>query len=169
MRDCGAVGIHYRRRGGCTRPGDGDTSDDLVNRAFDPEGPDRLWVMDVTEHRTGTGKVYLAVVIDAWSRRVVGWSIADHMRAMALTTVSGSVGVFLHGEHHQQWDHGPNKPPLPCSTLCAMACALVYAPPFEVQTPQPLALSDHPASVTQRELSDAPSGKPFRPPISLST
>jgi len=78
---CGAVGIHYKRKGGCTRPGDGEISDDLVDRAFDPEGPDRLWVMDVTEHPTDTGKVYLAVVIDAWSRRVVGWSIADHMRA----------------------------------------------------------------------------------------
>lgn len=53
MRTCGPVGIHYRHRGGCTRPGDGDVSDDLVNRAFDPEGPDRLWVMDVTEHHTG--------------------------------------------------------------------------------------------------------------------
>ena len=81
MRICGAVGIHYRRRGGCTRPGDGEVNDDLVNRAFDPEGPDRLWCMDITEHPTGTGKVYLAVVLDAWSRRVVGWSIADHMRA----------------------------------------------------------------------------------------
>ena len=81
MGICGAVGIHYRRPGGCTRPGDGEVSDDLVNRAFDPDGPDRLWVMDVTEHPTDTGKVYLAVVIDAWSRRVVGWSIADHMRA----------------------------------------------------------------------------------------
>ncbi len=81
MDICGAVGIHYKKKGGCTRPGDGDVSDDLVNRAFDPAGPDRLWVMDVTEHPTGTGKVYLAVVIDAWSRRVVGWSIADHMRA----------------------------------------------------------------------------------------
>ena len=81
MAICGAVGIHYRRRGGCTRPGDGDTADDRVNRAFDPDGPDKLWVMDVTEHRTGTGKVYLAVVLDAWSRRVVGWSIADHLRA----------------------------------------------------------------------------------------
>jgi len=78
---CGAVGIHYKRKGGCTRPGDGELSDDLVDRAFDPDGPDRLWVMDVTEHPTDTGKVYLAVVIDAWSRRVVGWSIADHMRA----------------------------------------------------------------------------------------
>ncbi len=45
MGICGAVGIHYRRRGGCTRPGDGDLSDDLVNRAFDPDGPDRLWCM----------------------------------------------------------------------------------------------------------------------------
>jgi putative transposase len=81
MRLCGAVGIHYKPKGGCTRPGDGELSDDLVKRAFDPQGPDRLWCMDVTEHRTGTGKVYLAVVLDAWSRRVVGWSIADHMRA----------------------------------------------------------------------------------------
>jgi len=81
MNICGAVGIHYRKRGGCTRPGDGEVSDDLVNRAFDPEGPDRLWCMDITEHATATGKVYLAVVLDAWSRRVVGWSIADHIRA----------------------------------------------------------------------------------------
>lgn len=50
MSICGAVGIHYRKRGGCTRPGDGEVSDDLVNRAVDPEGPDRLWCMDITEH-----------------------------------------------------------------------------------------------------------------------
>jgi hypothetical protein len=50
MRLCGAVGIHYRRRGGCTRPGDGEVSDDLVNRAFDPDGPDRLWCMDIERH-----------------------------------------------------------------------------------------------------------------------
>ena len=82
MGVCGAVGIHYPKRNrGCTRPGDGDTNEDLVNRAFDPEGPDRLWVMDVTEHPTAEGKVYLAVVVDAWARRVVGWSIADHLRA----------------------------------------------------------------------------------------
>ena len=81
MREHGVIGLHYRRKRGCTRPGDGEISDDLVNRQFDPDRPDRLWCMDVTEHRTGTGKVYLAVVLDAFSRRVVGWSIADHMRA----------------------------------------------------------------------------------------
>ena len=73
--------VPYRRRGGCTRPGDGDLSDDLVNRAFDPDAPDRLWCMDITEHPIGDGEMYLAVVLDAFSRRVVGWSIADHMRA----------------------------------------------------------------------------------------
>jgi putative transposase len=82
MRVCGVQGIHYPKRNrGCTRPGDGDINDDLVNRAFDPEAPDRLWCMDITEHRTDNGKIYLAVVVDAWSRRIVGWSIADHLRA----------------------------------------------------------------------------------------
>ena len=82
MRICGAVGIHYPKRNrGCTRAGDGEINDDLVNRAFDPNGPDRLWCMDITEHATDIGKVYLAVVVDAWSRRIVGWSIADHLRA----------------------------------------------------------------------------------------
>ncbi len=83
MRICGAVGIHYpsRRGKGCTRRDGSTPNPDLVNRQFDPEGPNRLWVMDVTEHRTDEGKVYLAAVIDAYSRRVVGWSIADHIRA----------------------------------------------------------------------------------------
>jgi putative transposase len=52
-----------------------------VNRQFDPVAPDQLWVMDVTEHPTPEGKVYLAVVLDAFSRIVVGWSIADHIRS----------------------------------------------------------------------------------------
>lgn len=43
--------------------------------------PDRLWCMDVTQHRTGEGWVYCAVVLDAFSRRIAGWSIADHLRA----------------------------------------------------------------------------------------
>ena len=82
MRQAGVAGIHRRRRGGCTRRDlDAQPSDDLVKRAFDPAEPDRLWVMDVTEHPTENGKAYLAVVLDAFSRRVVGWSIADHMRS----------------------------------------------------------------------------------------
>jgi putative transposase len=75
-------GIYRRRRRGCTRRDPAaEPADDLVNRAFDPAEPDQLWVMDVTEHPTVEGKVYLAVVLDAFSRIVVGWSIADHIRS----------------------------------------------------------------------------------------
>lgn len=82
MRQAGIAGIHRRRGRGCTRRDpDVESSEDLVNRAFDPDGPNRLWMMDVTEHPTGDGKVYLAVVLDGFSRMVVGWSIASHMRA----------------------------------------------------------------------------------------
>ena len=82
MRLAGVQGIYRRRGRGCTRREPAaEPSDDLVNRAFDPDSPDRLWVMDVTEHPTGEGKVYVAVVLDAFSRRVVGWSIADHIRS----------------------------------------------------------------------------------------
>ena len=82
MRVAGIAGIHRRKGRGCTRRDPKATpAEDLVNRAFNPTEADRLWVMDVTEHPTGDGKVYLAVVLDAFSRRVVGWSIADHIRS----------------------------------------------------------------------------------------
>lgn len=83
MRAAGLAGISRRRaRQGCTRRNPADVpSDDLVCRQFHPEGPDRLWVADISEHPTDEGKVYVGVVIDAWSRRVVGWSIAEHMRS----------------------------------------------------------------------------------------
>jgi putative transposase len=82
MRQAGVVGIHRRRGRGCTRRDPAaEPAEDLVNRAFDPAEPDRLWVMDITEHPTAEGKVFLAAVLDAFSRRVVGWSIADHIRS----------------------------------------------------------------------------------------
>lgn len=82
MREARIQGVFRRRARGCTkRDQAARPSDDLVNRQFTVDGPDRLWVMDATEHPTGEGKVYLAVVLDAFSRRVIGWSIADHIRA----------------------------------------------------------------------------------------
>jgi putative transposase len=76
MRATGLQGVHRRRLRGCTRRDLAATpSDDLVQRQFNPVEPDRLYVADVTQHRTGEGWVYLAVVIDCFSRRVVGWSI----------------------------------------------------------------------------------------------
>ncbi|WP_233434191.1 IS3 family transposase [Nocardia yamanashiensis] len=72
----------FRRRRGCTRRDpSASPNPDLVNRRFSADHPDRLWCMDVTQHRTGEGWVYCAVVLDAFSRRIVGWSIADHLRA----------------------------------------------------------------------------------------
>jgi len=82
MAQAGIVGIHRRKGRGCTRRDpDASPSDDLVKRQFTVTEPDLLWVMDVTEHLTDEGKVYLGVVLDAWSRRVIGWSIADHIRS----------------------------------------------------------------------------------------
>src|SRR5690606_24429806 len=69
------------RRGTTRRDADAVPSDDLVVRQFTPAGPDRLWVADITEHPTDEGRVYCAVVLDAWNRQVIGWSIADHLRA----------------------------------------------------------------------------------------
>ena len=53
---------------------------DRVERQFQADTPDRLWVADITYVPTWTGFVYLAIVLDAFSRRVVGWSMAHHLR-----------------------------------------------------------------------------------------
>jgi putative transposase len=82
MRAEGLEGVTRRRRRGLTkRDAAAIPNDDLVARKFRPGGPNELWVADITEHPTGDGKVYAAVVIDAWNRQVVGHSIADHLRA----------------------------------------------------------------------------------------
>ncbi len=57
------------------------TADDLVDRMFIRERPNQLWVTDITEHPTREGKVYCAVVLDTFSRRVVGWSISHNPTA----------------------------------------------------------------------------------------
>ncbi len=119
MREQGLQGVTRRRRGkGCTRTRATDPrSDDLVHRQFRPAGPDRLWVQDVTQHRTSEGWVYLAVVIDAWSRRVVGWSIADHMRAELVADAidmatwrrrppEGAIAHSDHGSNYCSWVFG---------------------------------------------------------------
>lgn len=66
------------------------TATDLVNRDFARTEPNRLWLTDITEHRTREGKVYCAVVLDAFSRRVVGWSI-DSSSSAAVRTPSISM------------------------------------------------------------------------------
>jgi putative transposase len=111
MRIAGIQGIHRRRRPrGCTRRDPKATPNpDLVQRAFDPAEPDRLWCMDITEHPTATGKVYVAVVLDAFSRRVVGWSIADHMHAGLVADAIDMATLRRrppHGQTIAHSDHG---------------------------------------------------------------
>jgi putative transposase len=70
-------------------------------------GPDRLWVADIIQQRTGEGWRYLAVILDAFSRRVVGWSMADHLRTelvldaldMAIAQRKPTAGLVHHADH----------------------------------------------------------------------
>lgn len=81
MRAAGLAGIS-RRRGIRTtrRDPDGRQAPDLVERNFTVPAVDRLWVADITYVPTFAGFLFLAVVLDAFSRRIVGWSMANHLR-----------------------------------------------------------------------------------------
>jgi putative transposase len=82
MRQARLSGLVRRRKGRTTIRVPGiATAPDLVRREFTPTAPNRLWVADLTEFSTWEGKLYLAVVVDAFSRRCVGWAMAEHMRA----------------------------------------------------------------------------------------
>jgi putative transposase len=81
MREADLQGVTRRRSVGTTVRANGRrAAPDLVARDFSAPGPDRLWVADLTYVPTGSGFLFLAVVLDAWSRRVVGWAMATHLR-----------------------------------------------------------------------------------------
>lgn len=81
MREAQLEGASRRRRFSTTvRERDRRPAPDLVERHFSAERPDQLWVADITYIPTWSGFLYLAVVLDVWSRRVVGWSMAAHLR-----------------------------------------------------------------------------------------
>jgi putative transposase len=81
MRGAGLAGISRRRRVRTTvRDQRARPAPDLVERNFAADAPDRLWVADITYIPTWAGFLYLAVVLDAFSRRIVGWSMANHLR-----------------------------------------------------------------------------------------
>lgn len=81
MRAAGLQGVarRARRRTTIRQPG-ARPAPDLVQRDFATTGPNRLWVADITYVSTWMGFLHLAVVLDAWSRRVVGWAMASHLR-----------------------------------------------------------------------------------------
>jgi putative transposase len=117
MREAGIQGLYRRRRRGCTvRDPDAQACPDLVNRDFTADEPNRLWITDITEHPTGEGKVYCAAVMDVYSRLIVGWSIAEHMRTELVTDALGmaivrrrpdkqspGAGTIMHSDHGSQY------------------------------------------------------------------
>jgi putative transposase len=117
MREAGIQGLYRRRRRGCTvRDPDAQACPDLVNRDFTADEPNRLWITDITEHPTGEGKVYCAAVMDVYSRLIVGWSIAEHMRTELVTDALGmaivrrrpekqsqDTGTIMHSDHGSQY------------------------------------------------------------------
>ena len=80
MRTAGLVGCHRRRRGLTRRDPQAAPAPDLVGRAFTATAPNHVWTADITYVPTWSGWLYLAVVLDVYSRRVVGWAMADHLR-----------------------------------------------------------------------------------------
>jgi putative transposase len=112
MRQAGLVGCHRRRPFHTTRRDPtAEPAPDLVQRAFAASAPNLLWVADITDVPTGEGFLYLAVILDAFSRRVIGWSMADHLRTelvvgaleMAVWNRQPGGGVIHHSDHGCQY------------------------------------------------------------------
>src|SRR5213079_1491885 len=88
------------------------TCDDLVCRDFTRDAPNKLWLTDITEHPTREGKVYCCVVLDVFSRRVVGWSIDSHQATPLVTNALGMAianrdptreETVIHSDHGSQY------------------------------------------------------------------
>jgi putative transposase len=114
MRQLGVEGVSRRgkRRYKTTIPAkEAPAAPDLVRRSFQAAGPNRLWVADITYVATWEGYLFLACVIDAWSRRIVGWSMRDDLKAdlvvdalgMALTRRRPQPGLVHHSDRGSQY------------------------------------------------------------------
>ena len=120
MRQAELVGASHRHGGPTTTRRDHDArpAPDLVDRNFTACGPNQLWVADITYVPTAAGFLYLAIVLDAWSRKpdaerqseIVGWSMANHLRAeLVLDAMEAAVGqrrpcdVIHHSDQGSQY------------------------------------------------------------------
>ena len=85
--------------------------DDLVRRQFSADGPNQVWVADLTEHRSDEGKIYCCAIKDLWSNRIVGWAIDSRMKArlvvaaieMAVARRGDVAGCILHSDRGSQY------------------------------------------------------------------
>lgn len=99
VRRAGLVGVHRRRSRGITRRSPArEPAPDPVKRHFAARGPNRPWVVDMTEHAVDEGKLYLAAAIDVSSPMVVGWSMDDRPVA----------GLAVDGVNMAAWNRRPD-------------------------------------------------------------
>ena len=112
MRAAGLEGVHRRRFvRTTTRDDTAAPAPDLVRRSFSATAPDRLWVADITYLPTWQGFLYLAAVVDVFSRAVVGWSMAGHLRTelildavdMAIARRRPTDGLVHHSDRGTQY------------------------------------------------------------------
>jgi len=112
MRAAGLEGVHRRRSVHTTvRDDDAAPVPDLVERDFRADRPDALWVADITYVPTWQGFLYVAVVLDVFSRRVVGWCMAGHLRTelildaldMAISVRRPDEGLIHHSDRGTQY------------------------------------------------------------------
>jgi len=112
MREAGLSGLITRKWKATTIRVPGvRVADDLLDRDFTASGPNQRWVADITYLRTWQGWLYLVAVQDLYSRRIVGWAMADHMRAelvvdalqMALARRRPAPGLIWHSDQGSQF------------------------------------------------------------------
>jgi putative transposase len=129
MRSAGLVGASHRRGGPVTTRRDQTTrsAPDLVERNFTASGLNQLWVADITFIPTATGFLYLAVVLDVWSRKVVGWATANHLRTeLVLDALDMAVGQRRPGGVIHHSDQGSQYLPGVRQTLQGGRCPPVH-------------------------------------------
>ena len=111
MREAGLRGV-VPKAFVCTTQSDAnvDARTDLVNRRFRASAPDQLWVADITYIPTWAGSIYLAMVLDVFSRKIVGWTIENHLRTeLVLTALNAAITqrrpelVVFHSDHGCQY------------------------------------------------------------------
>jgi len=124
MRIAGIVGASRRRGGVITTRRDKQArpAPDLVDRNFTATKPNQLWVADITFVPTAAGFLYLAVVLDAWSRKIVGWSMANHLRAeLVVDALEMAIGPRRPGNVIHHSDQGSQYTSLAFGKRCKEA------------------------------------------------
>ena len=110
MRQLGIKGLPGPRKG-VKNLKNAPTCEDLVQRNFKAEAPNELWLTDITEHETQEGKLYCCVVLDMYSRKIVGWAIDRRCEAVLVNDALAKAGAsrptspstVIHSDHGSQF------------------------------------------------------------------